>query len=122
MATRKPLFHELRKVPVNRVKRHAAHRDAVAARILRAGSQGEIQGACRDERVLVEHLVEVAHAEEHDRVAVLPLRVEVLTHGRCGGLHFRDCGIYEFTNCRIRMVECRIADRGIYESMPQFNS
>ena len=35
-----------------------------------------------DERVLVEHLVEVAHAEEDDGVAVLTLGVEVLPHRR----------------------------------------
>ena len=45
-----------------------------------------VSSSTRDavERVLVEHLVEVAHAEEHDRVAVLPLDVEVLPHGRRG--------------------------------------
>ena len=35
-----------------------------------------------DERVLVEHLVEVAHPEEQDGVAMLLLGVEVLPHRR----------------------------------------
>jgi hypothetical protein len=67
------------------MKRDAAHRDAVAARILRARGQREIEGARPHERVLIEHLVEVAHAEEDDRVAVLALRVQVLTHCWGGG-------------------------------------
>ena len=49
-------------------------------RILRARRQRQLEGARRGQRVLVEHLVEVPHAEEDDRVAVLPLGVEVLPH------------------------------------------
>jgi hypothetical protein len=64
------------------VVRDAAHRDAVAAGVLRTRREREIEGARRRERVLVEHLVEIAHPEEHDGVAVLPLGVEVLTHRR----------------------------------------
>ena len=48
--------------------------------------QRQLERARRHQRVLVEHLVEVAHPEEHDRVAVLTLGVEVLTHrGRGSG-------------------------------------
>ena len=79
----KPLLHQLREVAIDRVEGNAAHRDAVAARILRSRRERQVERARGHERVLVEHLVEVAHAEKDDRVAVLPLRVEVLTHGRC---------------------------------------
>ena len=81
-----------RDVAVGRVKGDAAHRDAIAAGVLRSGRQRQFECARRHERVLVEHLVEVAHPEEHDRIAVLTLGVEVLPHrGRCtGGLgHIR---------------------------------
>ena len=55
------------------------------AGVLRARGQRQFEGARGHQRVLVEHLVEVAHAEEHDRVAVLTFGVEVLTHrGRDG--------------------------------------
>ena len=40
--------------------------------------------ASGDQGVFVEHLVEVAHAEEHDRVAILALGLEILPHGRSG--------------------------------------
>ncbi len=69
------LSHELRQVAVGGMERHAAHRDAVAACVLRARRQREIEGASRHERILVEHLVEVAHPEEHDRVAILALGI-----------------------------------------------
>ena len=35
-----------------------------------------------DERILVEHLVEVAHPEEQDRVAMLSLGIQILPHRR----------------------------------------
>ena len=60
--------------------RNAAHRDRGARRVLRSRRERQLERARRDQRVLVEHLVEVAHPEEHDRVAVLPLGVEVLPH------------------------------------------
>ena len=44
----------------------------------------QLQRPRRRQRVLVEHLVEVAHAEEHHGVAVLPLGVEILPHRRRG--------------------------------------
>jgi hypothetical protein len=80
--------HEPRDVAVGRVERHAAHRDRAPRRVLRSRRERQLQRARRRQRVLVEHLVEVAHPEEHDRVAILPLRVEVLPHGRreAGGL------------------------------------
>ena len=80
------LAHEARDVAVGRVVGHAAHRDAAAGRVLRARGQRQLEGARRRERVLVEHFVEVPHPEEDDRIAVLTLGVEVLTHRRrCAG-------------------------------------
>ncbi len=38
-----------------------------------------------DERVFVEHLVEVAHAKQQNRVAMLLLGVEILAHRRRHG-------------------------------------
>ena len=78
----KSLAHQPRDVAVGRVKRHAAHRDRAAGRILRPRGERQLERPRGGQRVLVEHLVEIAHAEEHDRVPVLTLRVEVLTHRR----------------------------------------
>ena len=81
----KPLADEPRQVAVGRVIRHAAHRNAVAAGVLRPRRERQIESARRDERVLVEHLVEVAHPEEDDGVPMLALGVEILPHRRRGG-------------------------------------
>ena len=78
------LAHQPGDVAVGRVVGHAAHRDGAAARVLRPGGQRQLERARGRQRVLVEHLVEVPHAEEDDRVAVLPLGVEVLPHRRRG--------------------------------------
>jgi hypothetical protein len=77
-----PLADEPGDVAIGRVKRHAAHRNRTAGRILRAGGERQLERTRRGQRVFVEHLVEVAHPEEHDGVAVLTLRVEVLPHRR----------------------------------------
>ena len=76
------LFDEPADVSVDRVKRNAAHRDAAAVGILGAGCQRQLERAGRDEGVLVEHFVEVAHPEQEDGIAVLLLGVQVLTHRR----------------------------------------
>ena len=78
----KSLADEPGDVAVGGVERHAAHRNRAAAGILRTRGERELERARGGERVLVEHLVEVAHPEKHDGVAVLTLRVEVLPHGR----------------------------------------
>ncbi len=106
MATRKPFLHQPRDVAVGGVKRHAAHRDAAAAGVLRPRGQRQLERARRRQRVLVEHLVEVAHAEEHDRVAVLPLRVEVLTHRRRGAGRF---GRHRGSHLGERLVRSSVA-------------
>ena len=75
------LSHEPGEIAVNGMKGHAAHRNRPAGRVFRARGQREIERARRDQGVLEEHLVEVAHAKEHDGIAILPLGVMVLTHG-----------------------------------------
>jgi hypothetical protein len=75
------LPHQARDVAVRGVERHAAHRDRAAGRVFRARRQRQLERTRGGQRVLVEHLVEIPHAKEHDRVAVLPLRIEVLPHG-----------------------------------------
>ena len=56
------LLHELPQVPIEGVMRNAAHRDALVAGVL-AARQCEPKGLGADARILVEHLVEVTHAE-----------------------------------------------------------
>src|SRR6476660_6341905 len=59
---------------------HAAHRDAAAVGVFRSRRERQVERAGADEGVFVKHLVEVAHPEQDDGVAVLLLGVEVLTH------------------------------------------
>ena len=47
-----------------------------------AGAGGNITVQTGDQGVLIEDLVEVAHPEQQDGVAMLLLRVEILTHRR----------------------------------------
>ena len=55
-----------------------------AAAVFRAGGERQLERARGGDRVLVEHLVEIAHPEEQDGVAILALRVEILAHRRRG--------------------------------------
>ena len=77
-----PFPDQARDVAVDGVERHAAHRNPAAVRILGSGGQRELERARGDERVLVEHLVEVAHPEKEDRIAMLLLGIEILSHRR----------------------------------------
>ncbi len=63
----------------------ATHGNGAPAGVLGAGGQRQLEGARRHERVLVEHLVEIPHPEEDNRVAILPLRLEELPHRGGGG-------------------------------------
>src|SRR5688500_17521979 len=68
------------------MKRDAAHRNAIAAGILGARGERQLERPRGHQGVLVEHFVEIPHPEEHDGVAVLTLRIQILTHGRrCRG-------------------------------------
>jgi hypothetical protein len=57
-----------------------------------------------DERVLVEHFVEVAHPEQQDCVAMLLLRVEVLPHCGRGGRRGRRGGIRRKAHAEYALV------------------
>ncbi len=67
---------EPRHVTVDRVVRDPAHRDAVP--LVVSGGEGDLQHARRGRRVLAEHLVEVAQAEEEQHVRVLALDLPIL--------------------------------------------
>jgi hypothetical protein len=76
--------NQLRGVRVELVVGKSAHRRGIR-RALSPGGQREIEGLACDLRVLVEHLVEVAHAKQEDRTRVLTLERAVLAeHGREG--------------------------------------
>ena len=82
----KAALDEARDVAVDRMEGDAAHRDAAAVRILRPRGQRQFEGAGRDQRVLIEELVEIAHSEHDDGIAMLLLGVEILAHrGRYRG-------------------------------------
>ena len=78
-----PLFHQPSDVAIDGVKRDAAHRDPAAIRILRSRGERDLERARGDEGVFVEHLVEVAHPEEEDGIAMQLLDVQVLPHRGC---------------------------------------
>ena len=78
----KALPDQTSQIGVGRVPRHAAHRDLVAAAILRARREGQLQRRGGGHRILVEQLVEVTHPEEEQRIGVLPLGLQVLAHRR----------------------------------------
>ena len=78
----KSLSDEAGDVAVDRVERHAAHRNAAAVGVLGSRGERQIEGAGGDESVFIEHFVEVAHPEEEDGIAMLLLRVEILPHRR----------------------------------------
>ena len=72
-------------VAVHGVERHTAH-GGLRGRSLAPGGEGDLEGLRRRQGVVVEHLVEVAHAEHQDRVLVPRLDVVVLPeHGRGAG-------------------------------------
>jgi hypothetical protein len=68
-------------VGLDRVHRHARHRDRLAGRGAALG-QGDVEQARGAARVLVEELIEIPHPEEQQDVRVLCLRRVVLAHER----------------------------------------
>ena len=72
---------QLHQVRPHRVVRDAAHGDGIFLALVARG-QREVEDARDVDRVLVEHLVEVAQPEEDDRVRVPRLDVQVLAHQR----------------------------------------
>ena len=73
--------HQLAEVALERLVRHAAHRRFVLGAALARGER-DLEDGRRLRRVLVEHLEEVAHAIEQDRVGVLRLHLEVVAQHR----------------------------------------
>ena len=65
-------------VGVDGVVRHAGHGDGLVA--FAAGGEGEAEDARGGLGVVVEHLVEVPHAEEQDHARVLGFDLQVLAH------------------------------------------
>ncbi len=78
----KALLDQAGDVVVDGVKGHAAHRDPAAVAVLRSRGERELQRAGGDQGVLEEHLVEIAHAEKQNRIAILLLGVQILAHRR----------------------------------------
>ena len=72
-------------VAPRRMVRYPAHGHRILLALVASGL-GERQHARRVNRVVVEHLVEVPEAKEHDRIGILRLDLKVLAHERSGGL------------------------------------
>ena len=80
----KAFLHEARDVRIDCMKRDAAHRNPAAVCVFGTRGQGQLERPRGQQGVFVKHLVEVAHAEEEDRVAMLLLGVQILPHRRRG--------------------------------------
>ena len=89
-----PLADQRQQVAIGAVGGHAAHRDVVAF-MLAAPRQRDIQRLGRRDRVVEEHLVEIAHPVEQQRIRVPRLDVEILRH------HRRDRGGHAHPPCRM---------------------
>ena len=74
-----PFADQGQQVVFRRMRRHAAHWDVLPQMFAPFG-QRNIQGLCRGDRVVKEHLVEIAHAVEKQRVGVLRFYLEKLRH------------------------------------------
>ena len=82
---------QAREVGFGRMLRHAAHRDRRAV-VLAALGQRDVERGGGGFRVGEEQLVEVAHAEEHQRIRMRLLGGEPLRHGRRGAGGVQRCG------------------------------
>ena len=74
---------QLAQIALQLVVRKAGHGDGVFA--LLAAGQGEVQHAGGRLGVVVEHLVEIAHAKQQQRIGTRPFRFLVLLHHGGGG-------------------------------------
>ena len=78
-------LHQLGKVAVHRMERHAGHRNGLASRTP-ARREGDVQQAGGLFGIVVEQLVEIAHAVEEKRIWMLRLDAQILLHhGRVAG-------------------------------------
>ena len=75
------LADQRQQVALGRVHRHAAHRD-VLAEMLAALGQRDVEGGAGRLGVGEEHLVEVAHPVEQQRIRMLRLVLQILRHHR----------------------------------------
>src|SRR5205814_2894605 len=75
------LAYEPGEVAVHGVKRHAGHGDRLAGR-LPARGEGDVEERRSAAGIVVEQLVEIAHAVEEQHVRVLTLDAQVLLHHR----------------------------------------
>ena len=83
-----------RQIALDRMHRHTGHHDRLT-RALPARRQRDVEQAVGLARVVEEDLVEVAHAEEQQRLRMLGLQAQVLRHHRRVGrkvLHRRQRG------------------------------
>ena len=92
-ATLKPGADQLGEIGLGRVHRHARHGDRLAG-VVAAEGQGDAERGGGLLGVLEEQLVEVAHAEEDQRVGLARLGLEELRHHRrgAGGVTVRGVG------------------------------
>ena len=90
--------HQSGQVLLDGMERHAGHRNRLAAG-LAAGGQRDVHQPCGLDRVVVEHLVEVAHAVEQQAVRVVGLQPQILLHHR--GVLRRAGGIGCGGGCRL---------------------
>ena len=72
-----------RQIAFMRMGRHAAHGDLLAAMLPPEG-QRDIQGSGGGFGIGEEKLIEIAHAEKHQRIRMRGLGGEPLRHGRRG--------------------------------------
>ncbi len=75
------LADQPREIRLVRMPGHPAHRDLLAE-MQSALGQRQIERLRRRDRVVEEHLVEVAHAIEQQGVRILPLELQILRHHR----------------------------------------
>ena len=86
----KALADQRQQIAFGAVDRHAAHGD-ILAQVLAALGQCDIQRRRGRDSIVKEHLVEIAHAIEQQRIRVLRLDLEVLRHHRRDGRHRVSC-------------------------------
>ncbi len=70
---------QLGQIAIQRMHRYARHRNRRACRLAALG-QRDVEQARRAPRVVVEHLIEVAHAEQQQQIRLLGLERQVLAH------------------------------------------
>ena len=89
--------HQPRQVALVGMHRHPGHRDRRPARTAALG-QGDVQQPRRLARIVVEQLVEVAHAEQQQQVRVFGLGGEELLHQR---------GVFGLLACTHKLLKIR---------------